>query len=199
MLHTNKPSFSHFCILYCVLCVHSIVTLTQYPYITPDGSLAPLLICNMFMGPAGIHTRACRQAFDLAPLLGLLKRVSLVKLVQPGCIQLDLLQVWWGMEYLWFNSPHLSKQYVTPGTSCGTRVVPSGRAASIHEHLCNADPGIVSLCRPPVLRNASGCQLLTAFHILTPSNSLQRQMSPYTCAICYTVESECSDVYAWCY
>lgn len=51
--------------------------------------MAPLLICNMFMGPAGIHTRACRRAFDLSPLLGLLKRVSVLK---PGCIQLDLVQ-----------------------------------------------------------------------------------------------------------
>lgn len=45
-------------VMFSFLIVHSIVPWTQYHYITPDGSLAPLLICNMFMCPAGIHTRA---------------------------------------------------------------------------------------------------------------------------------------------
>lgn len=58
---------------------------------------------------------------------------------------------------------------------------------SIHEHLCAAYSGIASFCRPPFLRNAFGCRLQTAFHILTPSNSLQWQKSSNICAICYTV------------
>lgn len=83
VLHRNKSSFSHFYIFCCILYVQSIVPLTQYHYITPDGSLAPLFICNMFMGPAGRRTRACRRAFHLSPLLGLFTRVILLKLVQP--------------------------------------------------------------------------------------------------------------------
>lgn len=51
------------------LIVRSIVPWNQYHYITPDGSLAPLFICNMFIRPAGKHTRAhCLWSFSYPQL-----------------------------------------------------------------------------------------------------------------------------------
>lgn len=58
-------------------------------YITPDGSLAPLLICNMFTHSARI------RPFDLAPLLASVKQQELA---QPRCLHTDLLQLWWKSE-----------------------------------------------------------------------------------------------------
>lgn len=144
----------------------------------------------MFMGPAGIHTRGCRRAFDLSPLLGLLKRVSLLKLVQPGCILAGSPDGEWNttdlIHCIYANN-------MSPQGSAMALVLTSGRAASIHEHLCAAGPGIVSLCRPPVLRNASGCQFQTALSHFDSQYFTQSRGSllsvPYA-----TLESACSDV-----
>ena len=67
----TQINFSNFCTPCWVLFVRSIVPWTNFYYITPDGSLAPPLICNMFMGPASTYARACRRwLFDLSPLQG---------------------------------------------------------------------------------------------------------------------------------
>lgn len=184
-VNRTNSRFTHSCILCRALNVHRILPSIQSHYITPDGSLAPLLICNMFIGPAGIRTRACRQAFDLFPPPGLLRKVKVLKLVWSGCMKIDRNQVWW-RKRLWsdlcqcIHALNLSFW----GWAMTLGISFSGGPPSIHAPVWSSTR-VVSLCRPSLLRNVNGCQLQTAFHILTPSNLLQRQRCPSTASLPY--------------
>lgn len=85
-----------------------------------------------------------------------------------------------GTDHYWSNSlsPMQTVCHLRTSLWCSSG---SLRWSFRHPSLCAAGSGIVSCCRPPVLRNANGCQLQTASHILTPSNSLQRQRNLYFC------------------
>lgn len=79
----------------------------------------------------------------------------------------------------------------------GTCVAFSGRAASIHEHLCTAGPSVVSLCRPPVWRNASSCQLFSQpFTFWLPVIHSKGRRALY---LCHMLLCACSDVEVKCY
>lgn len=153
------------------LIVRSIVPWNQYHYITPDGSLAPLFICNMFIRPAGKHTRAhCLWSFSYPQLSQQSERPEACPAwthltgSHPGLMrQLNITDV------IYCNKPYCkSPRYILWGCC----VLP--RYSWKHTSLCSSIPGIVSLRGPPVLKNSSGCQLQTALHILIVSNLLQR-------------------------
>lgn len=91
--------------------VRCVVSWTWYHYITPDGSLAPPLICIMFMRPACIHTRAALWSRSPLGLYKITKGVCPQTCLSSMCpygSPSGLVEEWSSTDLIYCNKPYIT-------------------------------------------------------------------------------------------